>query len=131
MNQSEYLRLIDTGVESDEISKVMQAKEPSRTVPVNWRETEHLRTDFTQEPAMPVRVEADVVDQPSTQRMYGAPAYDQNGDLRCRCCGGVLGRSMSGSGEGIAVCTDPGCLANGFAYAEGSYTRNPHRVMLR
>jgi hypothetical protein len=123
--------MIDSGADPVDIGKVLLRKEPGETQPFNWKEQERLRTDFTKEPAMPVVVEADSVDRPSSQRIYGNPTYDQNGDLRCRCCGGVMGRNAIGTGEGIAVCTDIGCRANGFAYAEGSVTRNPHRGLGR
>jgi hypothetical protein len=131
MNRADYIRMLDSGMDSQEISKVLQQREDAPTEAFNWKATEHLETDFVNKPAMDIHVEADVHDKPPSQRLFGTPIYDQNGDMRCRCCGQVMSRSLSGSGEGIASCFNVGCNANGFAYAEGSYTRNPHRAVLR
>lgn len=94
---------------------------------MSWREEEHLRTDFTQDYALPVEVASDVYDKPHSQRIFGSPVYDQEGNMRCRCCGGFMARSMSRGGNGVAACSDTGCSANGFEFVEGSYTANPHR----
>ena len=131
VNRSDYLRMLDSGADARDIAKSLMQREAAPTTPVNWKEQEHLETDFTKAPAMPVQVDTDIWDRPNSQRIYGTPVYDQNGDLRCRCCGGIMSRASSGSGEGIASCSDPGCNANGFAYAEGSVTHNPHRMNLR
>jgi hypothetical protein len=127
MNRDDYLKMLDSNMGVEEIAKILQQREAAPIEPINWKTEEHLETDFTKQPAMPIEVDADVVDRPASQRMFGSPIYDQNGDLRCRSCGAILSRSMSGSGEGIACCSNIGCQANGFAYAEGSYTNNPHR----
>ena len=130
MRNAEYLRLLDQGVDSQEISRIMQQRESAPSAPISWREAEHLETDFVDRIGIPIEVTADKFDRPPSQRMFGSPVYDQNGDLRCRSCGAVLARSMTGSGEGIACCSNVGCKANGFAYAEGSYANNPHRKPL-
>lgn len=123
--------MLDSNMDPRDIGAALMRREATPTTPVNWKEQERLETDFTKAPALPVQIEAEMVDRPSSQRIYGTPVYDQNGDLRCRCCGGVMSRAASGSGEGIASCSDPGCTANGFAYAEGSVVHNPHRMNLR
>jgi hypothetical protein len=117
-------------MDSVEITKAMVQQERKETVPYNWKENQHLETDFVNHAAMDVQVEVDKVDQPHSQRMFGTPVYDQHGDMRCRCCGGVMGRSTTNGGEAIAACSDVGCKANGFAYAEGSYVYNPHRARI-
>ena len=127
MNDKDYLRLIDSGADSETIGKMLLEKERAPTQPLNWKEHEHLETDFVSKPPMGIQVEANRFDRPPSQRLFGSPVYDQGGDLRCRCCGQVLTRSMSVRGEGIASCANVGCDANGFAYAEGSYANNPHR----
>lgn len=120
--------MIDSGADVETIAKAMQRPEETPKSAIDWNQEQHLETDFTKQPAMDFRIEADIVDQKPTQRMFGTPVYDRNGDMRCRCCGEVVGRTVSNSGEGIAVCSNIGCNANGFAYAEGSFIRNPHRV---
>jgi len=122
--------MLDSGMDSVDITKAMQEQERKETEPYNWKAAERLETDFVTNAPMDVRVEVDKVDQPPSQRLYGAPVYDQNGDMRCRCCGGIMGRTTTHGGEGIAVCTDIGCNANGFSYAEGSFVHNPHRVRI-
>jgi hypothetical protein len=130
MNHADYIRLLDSGMSSEDISKVLQQREEAPAEAFDWKASEHLETDFVTKPPMNIEIFSDVHDQPPTQRLYGAPVYDQNGDMRCRCCGQVMGRSLSGSGEGIASCSNIGCQANGFAYAEGSYIRNPARTRI-
>ena len=128
MNRNDYLRMLDSGADSQDIAKELRIREETPQISLNWKENEHLQTDFVSRPAMDVRIESDVVDRPYSQRMYGTPVYDQNGDMHCRCCGEVISRTVSARGEGIAVCSNVGCQANGFAYCEGSFTHNPHRV---
>ena len=72
-------------------------------------------------------VETSVYDQPPTQRVFGNPVYDNDGNLRCRACGGVLARSTSRFGEGLATCSDTGCKAHGLEFVEGSFRSNPAR----
>src|SRR5271163_1548444 len=120
--------MLDSGMDSADISKAMQQQERRETEPYDWKAQQHLETDFVTRDPLGVPVEIDKVDQPYTQRLFGAPTYDSNGDMRCRSCGGPMGRSTSGGGsEAIAACSDIGCPANGFAYAEGSFVHNPHR----
>jgi hypothetical protein len=119
--------MLDAGVDSQEISRIMQQREAAPSAPIDWRAAEHLETDFTKDVGIPIDVTADKFDRPSSQRVFGSPTYDQNGNLRCRCCGMPISRSLSPNGEAIACCSNIGCQANGFAYAEGSYSNNPHR----
>ena len=91
----------------------------------NWWEEEHLETDFTK--FQIAEVASDVYDQPAKQRIFGSPLYDQSGNLRCRCCGGFLGRSLTKHGLGVAACSNTGCEAHGFEFAEGSFFSNPGR----
>jgi hypothetical protein len=93
----------------------------------NWWEEEHLDTDFTKG-ALALEVISEVYDQPAKQRIFGSPLYDREGNLRCRACGGMMGRSMSKNGLGVSACSDSGCSAHGFEFAEGSYFSNPGRV---
>lgn len=123
--------MLDSGMDSAEISRIMHQRESAPAEPLNWRAQERTETDFTSGVGIPIDVSADKFDRPPSQRMFGSPVYDQNGDMRCRCCGQVMSRAMSNSGEGIAACSNVGCSANGFAYAEGSYSNNPHRPVLR
>jgi hypothetical protein len=94
---------------------------------MNWWEDEHLETDFTKG-ALALEVVSEVYDLPSKQRIYGSPLYDQDGNLRCRACGRPMNRAMSNRGVGVASCSDVGCKANGFEFAEGSFFSNPGRV---
>jgi hypothetical protein len=128
MQRGDYLRMLDSGMDSETIAKIMAEKQAAPSEAFDWKAQERLETDFVTRPAMPIRVESDIYDRPSTQRLYGAPVYDQSGELHCRSCGQVVNRTISRSGEGIAMCSNIGCNANGFAYAEGSFLRNPHRV---
>ncbi|GAC1687190.1 MAG: hypothetical protein PVS2B2_26050 [Candidatus Acidiferrum sp.] len=89
----------------------------------NWWEAP-LETDFTKQAP---EVEATIYDQPGKQRIYGSPVYDRDGNLRCRCCGATMSRSVSRNGYGLAACTDTGCEATGFEFAEGSYFSDPGR----
>jgi len=61
------------------------------------------------------------------ERVYGTPVYDENGDLKCRCCGKPMVNEMSGNGDSFTSCTDTGCEAYGFEFMSGSYRRNPSR----
>lgn len=93
----------------------------------NWWEEEHLETDFTKG-ALALEVVSEVYDRPARQRIYGSPLYDQNGNLRCRACGQPMGRALGKNGVGVAACSDTGCSAHGFEFAEGSFFSNPGRV---
>ena len=90
-----------------------------------WWENAHLETDFTHR--MEFEVESQVFDQRPTQRVYGNPIYDRDGQLRCRACGSVMARSMSRNATGLAVCSDTACPAHGFEFVEGSFYSNPGR----
>lgn len=92
---------------------------------MNWREESHLETDFSK--FQIAEVASDVYDQPARQRIFGSPVYDQDGNLRCRACGKLMARSVTKSGTGLSVCSDAGCSAGGFEFAEGSYFNNPGR----
>ena len=96
-------------------------------LPMSWWDEQRLKTDFTKDYALPVEVSSDVYDKPHSQRVFGSPVYDQEGNMRCRCCGGFMARSMGRNGNGLAICSDTGCQASGFEFVEGSYTANPHR----
>jgi hypothetical protein len=130
MNQRDYLRMLDSGMDSADISKRLLDEDQAPSEAFNWKEAEHLETDFVTRPPMGIQVDANRFLDKSSQRIYGTPQYDQNGDMRCRCCGQVMSRAVSNSGEGIASCANIGCNAQGFAYAEGSSTHNPHRVRI-
>jgi hypothetical protein len=98
----------------------------------NWWEGP-LETDFSKPPyggkgALDLEVVSEVYDRAATSRIYGSPVYDREGNLRCRACGQPMGRSMSKYGLGVAACTDTGCRAGGFEFAEGSFHSNPGRV---
>ena len=72
-------------------------------------------------------VSSDIYDKLATQRVYPTPAYNQDGDLVCRACGGAMARSLTGKGAGEAVCSNTGCSAHGFTFLEGSYSHSPSR----
>lgn len=92
----------------------------------NWWEYEHLDTDYSNG-ALSIEVLAEVYDQAPTQRIYPSPVYDREGNLRCRACGAIMTRSMSKNGLGVSACSDTGCPASGFEFAEGSFFSNPGR----
>lgn len=94
---------------------------------MSWKDDEHLETDFSRS-YLSMEVITDIHDQPSAQRIFGSPIYDQEGNLRCRACGAPLARTSGRHGEGLASCNDTGCAAYGFEFIEGSFTANPHRL---
>lgn len=93
---------------------------------MSWWDDQRLETDFTRG-ALGIEIVSDVIDQPSSQRVYGSPVYDREGNLRCRSCGAPLTRTSGRHGEGLASCNDTGCAAHGFEFLEGSFTANPNR----
>lgn len=89
----------------------------------NWFEEQHLGANYTET----WQVDSQTVPS-EARRIYPAPVYDANGDLRCRSCGGVVSRSVGGTGHGFASCSDVGCPNHGFEFLEGSVLTNPSRT---
>lgn len=94
---------------------------------IKWWENEHLDTDFTKG-VLGTELVADFHYEPSTQRIFGNPVYDREGNLRCRSCGTPLIRGTNSRGESLASCNDIACPSHGFEFLEGSFTANPNRL---